>query len=238
MATRSTSKKSKRSRPPTIADLSREMVFREAERAIVFDYEGRKKGRPDFIGVFDPSRPDSTFRQVVLADDLAPAARAGTGHEVEDMASFMAGLVAQARANDALLVSYSEHERRMMERWIAPDHPRLYAEFLSVYRDARALGKRWANASGFATEVKIDGRFRLRWFMSHLGFTCCKSYREAEVSRTIATLRKHFAAGRSYRRLSAKRKTAWHDALGHNRCDVLATRELVLAGTRALEAWR
>ena len=65
------------------------MTARDASRAIVIDFEGSKGDRPhpDLIGIHDPfEAPESRFYQVVLVPRLAPAAKAGKGHAVEERA--------------------------------------------------------------------------------------------------------------------------------------------------------
>jgi len=46
-------------------------------------------------------------------------------------------------------------------------------------------------------------------------------------------MHRHFKAGHTYMRLKRKDKRHWHNVLGHNRCDVKGTRELLLIATGA-----
>ena len=76
--------------------------------------------------------------------------------------------------------------------------------------------------------------FNLQRFLESIGYRCRKDYRQAEASATLRTMHGHFKAGRKCKDLKKGQKRAWHAVLGHNECDVLGTRELLLiaAGAR------
>ncbi|MFV2062106.1 MAG: hypothetical protein ACC726_01170 [Chloroflexota bacterium] len=233
-----TRKKRKKKKRLSVAEKSRRMTARDARRAITFDFEGRKgyRPRPDLIGVFDPFEPPhSRSYQLVLSENLRGAAKAGDGRAVGDLSVVMERLVARADANKAFLVSYSQFDRAMVEKWVGRDDPALYKRFERVYRDARARAKLWARSNDYVRLMRADEDFNLQRCLDFIGYSCRRNYRDADVSATLRLLHEHLKAGRKYMKLGKRDKRRWHDVLGHNRCDVEGTRELLLISTGARE---
>jgi len=227
-----------RKRKVTIARKSKRMTARDAIRAIIIDFEGRKGYRPhpDLIGIHDPFEPpESRFYQVILTKRLAPAARAGGGHAVEDLPALILRLVARAEANRAFIVSFSQHDLGMIEKQVGKEDRDLCRRFKRVYRDANARARRWVNGSRYVPLMPKGEDFNLQRYLDFIGYRSRRNYREAKVSDTLRTMHLHLKAGRPYMKLRKKDKRHWHNVLGHNRRDVEGTRELLLIATGARE---
>jgi hypothetical protein len=198
----------------------------DARRAIYLDFEGRSGRSPVLLGALWVSRPghEPLFRHYVLDGVFAPAAEA-SGASRTTLSGELKSLLKRATDQHRVLVGWSEHEVRTVY-----EHAPEFAEsFDHLYRDARALARRWRRKvhPEFAVPKDDTGkRHTLARYMELADYELPSRFSGGHVGKTIAQVGHSIKRTGSFDSLSEKQRARWEDLLGHNEHDCRATRDI------------
>ncbi len=201
----------------------------QARRAIYLDVEGRPHEAPVLLGTLWVSRQgqDPMLRRHVVDPAFASAAVA-TGLGRSSLRGEIRSLVGRAERQHRVLVGWSEHEVRVVRAYA----PEFADAFDDLYRDARALARRWRKKIHPDYEVLRDARGRkhsLAAYLSLAGYDLPPEYAGGHVGKTIRSLRDALELKGSYDAVGPKLQVRWLEVLGHNEHDLRATRAICLA---------
>jgi hypothetical protein len=200
----------------------------DARRAIYLDFEGRAGRSPVLLGALWVSRQgqEPMFRQYLLDGVFAPAAEA-SGASRTTLAGELKSLLKRATDQHRVFVGWSEHEVRTVY-----EHAPEFAEtFDDLYRDARALARRWRKKvhPDFSVPKDDSGkRHTLARYIELADYELPTRFGGGNVGKTIAQVGHSIERTGSFDALSEKQRTRWEDLLGHNEHDCRATREICL----------
>jgi hypothetical protein len=196
----------------------------EAARAIFVDYEGNQGRTPTLLG----TRVGATVHGVIIEPlfrDCAGRRGASRTAAVSDHAAVLRGLLDRAEREDRLVVSWSQHDLRLMQDALAGDPPRL-AQLDRCYRDAKATATRWwwkrhrtAPASG-----------ALAFYLKALRFRVPARFGPGRVGDHLRALRPRLEAGATWATLHPALRERWREVVRHN-CRSCGNRSLTQVET-------
>ena len=209
----------------------------EAERGIYIDFEGRPTHHPALLGCAYSSGDltESVVGQALVGDwsdatrvrtaiaSLPPEGRLPS----QDLHQVLDALLTLAEHEDRRVLSYSQHELRMI-RLYAPD---LYDRTLDLYRDPKKGLKRWWYQR--FSEDPPEDKHRLQMYLSLLG---CQDYASGEpkfVGGVISAFESFVESDTSS--LPDDFGDQWMAALRKNRDDCEGVRCAIIKGLSDLE---
>ena len=229
----STAKKGKRTKRKKKKREFRPIKKKAADRAIYVDFEGRAlEDEPPVLlgycvddGSLDPAAEpvvkqyllDQTLHALtVLAPDVIPAS-------IEDAVVDMMELSDRENRH---LVSWSLHDRRLIQRWTTHQAFR--------YRNAIPTARRWRGGRttlGVGCPIITFDQEDLQSYLSFIGYPVPEHLRHGAAD-WISTVRARLAGAQGDpSRLSKGGQLAWRNLLEHNRLDVLGMRTVVRVAT-------
>lgn len=191
----------------------------EAQRAIYIDFEGFADAPPALLGM----TVDGRTEQVVLDPQLADAAHT-RACRLSSLQDEVAALLARATQEGRAIVAYSQHERNVCLGFAGID-------IAPVYRDARKIAKRWANACHGGTPPGGRG---LKDFLELIGHARPAHLGERKSTSRLRTVRDMLAQRRHFALLTPVVKAKWTKLLEHNAIDCEGMRALVLRAAAEL----
>jgi len=206
------------------------LTLEELKHAIVIDFEGLEADPLVLCGALI----DGEFCQVVFDQRLASAARA-KNLAIVDAALWLDQLVQRASVEDRLIVAFSNHEKKMIERhtdwelgdrymnvlpllkqWRRKVHPDEHARVLAKRRRLRNQGKR------------VDGAGNtLLDFARLAGIRPPHGYGKGRTTNRIKHVRDQLKRRGSYEKLTPTAKGKCTNLLKHNEFDVCGLYELL-----------
>lgn len=200
------------------------LTRQEANRALYFDFEGRKDEPPFLMGVLGPGGT----RQFVFDEGLGPLMRWSRegGHRVCGRRLEVAiheGVLGPAEAEDRRIVAFSEHELNVIARYVSADAAnRITSRFLN----ARKFLASWIGREH--PELRRGGfPSTLADYIELLQFEWPDD--DLEPAYAVAHLRKQCLTAQQSR---TEAITLWDRLLRYNALDCEATRHCVLRALR------
>lgn len=212
------------------------MTLSEARSAIYVDFEQCKDEDPILLGVLFRADGGKTVRYVrFLTDaDFRHAVSPGVGGfeppKYRELSSACRYVLRMAEREDRLIVSWSEHDLRVMHKGLKlAEHPALEQR----YRDGKAIVKRWANSTGQGHE----GRNTLASYPELIGYEVPEGAGTGRTGETIRRVRKSLTnKSEGFADLTPNQQARWLDLLEHNRHDCLGMRDLVFKAAKTQQA--
>jgi hypothetical protein len=222
----------------------------EARRAVFIDFESRKDEPPALLGVvYNEGR--NCNGELVLRHEIFDPALALLVEDVEITGPFRHEIVARsphrafsdhlgrARAQDRLLVSWSQHElEKAYELGLSTHHRQ---QFAVCFRDAKATARKWRSRTmpGHAfSRRKFGGTHSLSRYARLIEFPLPDDHDDSQIGTWIMTLRQALARRSNYRELTERQQKMWRDLLVKNANDCLALRAVTLRAADGLAAFR
>ena len=198
---------------------------REANRAIYFDFEGRKNESPALMGVY----AGGWFRHLVFDTTMAPLVRSSrhAGERVfrrRFADAIEEQLLQPAESDKRRLVAFSEHELNCIHAAVGPE---LASRVADRFLNARAFVAAWINRDRPDLRPQADPA-TLENFATICGFDWPDEY-DLQPANVIKRLRTQLATSSRLRRSVRPASTKlWTRLLGYNRYDCLAMKHVVL----------
>lgn len=207
----------------------------EAIAAVYIDFEGRPTHAPALIGVTFPDRGDIRTLQILVS----PWAQTESGqrmvnllpeHErvpVIDLETTMEIVAAIAESGNRRILSYSQHEIRMIQDFVTPD---LADRVTRLFRDGKKALKRWWYAR-HSSEAPAE-KHRLQEYLRLLG---CHEYLSGD-SKFVGSVMSEFEdwVTSETNELPDNFAERWLAALTKNRFDCEGLRCAVITALRDL----
>lgn len=189
------------------------------ERAIYFDFEGRKDHAPAMAGILC----ESQFEQVVFDPTLAAAAKTWRLRCVP-LAEEIRRLHTRCREEQRFLVCYSSHELDAIKAHAGID-------VSDVYVNALLYARRWKNR--FHPERPIED-WGLKAFLRFIKHPQPQQLAEAQPASWLRYVGDQLATHEGqFGKISAGGKRKWRDLLAYNRHDCTGLRVLLRKIVRA-----
>lgn len=199
----------------------------EAQRAFYVDYEGSKGRAPTLLGYLVGDELSAGIVEPLFAPCHAHYRAAHA--ERADHVSLLAALIDRAEREDRLIVSWSEHDLRVMREALAGD-TELEAVLTRRHRDGRLTARRWRSI----THAGVEGPNSLDLYRALLKLKLPERFGHGVVGRALGTLRAQLAGGRGYDTLSDGAREGWRVVVAHNKYDLLHTRQVCMVTAEAL----
>lgn len=209
----------------------------QAVRAICFDFEGCVEEAPSLLG-WSFLRDDGTehFRQRIVDHNLKSATHnvPHTNGKVRCSQSTLRTavnrLVTLAEERDRLIVSWAEHDMKMIECYVDDDElvERARVRYMNALPTARQWLKRVHPKVQFPRTW--SGKHNLFRYRNLMNISVPEKYDQDVAARGIRIAREVVARYGSYRRIppeAAEARLAWKAVLGRNRLDCRTAREVV-----------
>ena len=190
----------------------------EARRALYVDFEGPKDGPPVLIGILR-----KRVQQYVVDAMFAPA-----GPDYVELLAAVRGLVARAEKKDRRIVSWSEHDLRIVKALEALDHD-LVKAFEARWVNGLRLAERWASRSG---GVKRPRYSSLENYLDLIGFSVPITAEPGHVGDTIRQMYPTLEGGR---RITKNQSGHWANLLEHNRFDCVGLETICVRAASDIE---
>jgi hypothetical protein len=211
----------------------RALSLDDSKRAVYLDFEGSKNRAPTLCGLLyegdETSDGNALLRQVILERAFDTCARRRRTAHVVGMATeeFLMYVVALARDEKRLIVSWSEHDLRKLREMCESLGARMEAALLArVHRNARLLAVRWMQRTHHTRLGR--GNNSLANYLPYFGLSVPKQFGAGMVGEALRDLRARFNRGDTYGGLSARRRKLWRQVVRHNEFDCVVMREMVL----------
>lgn len=191
----------------------RKITSQELSRAIFIDYEGNIDRPPTLLGW----RVDGLSHGAIVEEAFATCSDRyrAKGIEWQPHLQVASQLLQQAREEDRVLVSWSEHDLRLLHAAL-PEQDQ--AQLLTCYRNAIPAAKAWHLRS---LQTRAPQR-ELAYFCQLLGFPVPRRYGPGKVGQGLRLLRNQLQEGRSYPELTPKARASWVAVVKHNDLDLRA----------------
>jgi hypothetical protein len=198
--------------PPDLRASTAKLDATEVERAIYVDYEGNTDAPPTLLGWWVDG---VHFGAIVepLFGTCANRYRA-KGNAVQAHNEVVEALVCRAEQEDRRIVSWSEHDWRLM-RDALPD-PERQQRLCTVYRNALSTARPWYRKTYGHTPTAAT----LTHFLECLGQPHPKRYGPGLVGKALHMLRQQLQQGRPYDQLTPRARANWVMVVKHNRLDL------------------
>ncbi len=197
----------------------------EALRALYIDFEGEEDKPPVLLGVHRRGRGARPYVQQDILDD----GFAGLGESTMTLRAAVTKVLQRAERRDCRIVSWSEHELRIVAT-LDSDDPELLARFNARFANARAVAERWRNKLCGGTKPEPG---RLVDYLALIAYPLPPDAAGGDVAKTIQAIRRTLARGRSP---TVAQRERWQHLLEHNRFDCAGMRRVCLRATRELDA--
>lgn len=191
----------------------RKITSQELARAIFIDYEGNIDRSPTLLGW----RVDGLSHGAIVEEAFRTCSDRyrAKGIEWQPHHQVASRLLQQACEEDRVLVSWSEHDLRLLQAVLPKkDHARLLAR----YRNAIPAAKTWH----LRTLQSRAPQRELAYFCQLLGFPVPRRYGPGKVGQGLRLLRGQLQEGRSYPELTPKARACWVAVVKHNDLDLRA----------------
>ena len=190
----------------------------EISRAIFIDYEGNIDRDPTLLGW----RLDGQSHAAILEEVFATCSdryRAKDIH-LKSHKQLARDLLSQAYDEDRVLVSWSEHDLRVINQILSTKDQERFA---SRYRNAITTARSW-HYKAMEKRAPVGD---LSYFCQLLGFPVPKKYGTGKVGHGLRLIRNQLNEGREYPELTPKARASWVAVVKHNELD-LRSMEFVL----------
>ncbi|MEY4950216.1 MAG: hypothetical protein RL698_2427 [Pseudomonadota bacterium] len=196
----------------------------EARTAIFIDYEATTKRAPTLLGVRIEKATqvwvlETAFQRCV---GLGGASRTLRG----DHSQCVTALVDRATQENRVIISWSEHDLRLMEPALAGDTDRL-ASLHAQYRDAKKSGRRWmARQSERRRAAVLKNGHKLEVYRTLFNVHQPEHFGSGVAGNAMRLLRSQLHQGRPFRELSEKARESWHVLVRHNEFDLTSLQQV------------
>lgn len=206
------------------------LTYAEAQRALYIDFEGRKDAPPVLLGCLRRagSGDEPTLWQAVLDPSFAPLAEAD-GILSLSLTDAVERIVRRAKVNDRLIVSWSEHELRVVQAGCPDD---LFARFERRFVNARHVAARWARL--YQGERRPDEN-SLSEYLALIGYGVPAGAGPGRVGETIGIISNALAKGQGVAGLTTGQGLRWRQLRDHNAHDCAGMKRVCLRAARELE---
>ena len=193
----------------------------EARTACYIDFEGRKDQAPVLLGwaVQAERSRAPRIQQVLLESRFAPL-RHPSDPLIASLPAIIETITAQAEAQDRLIVTWSEHELRLVTAYCPPV---LAARFEARFVNARKVAVRWSSTQSL--ENRPAGH-RLLDYLTWVGYPLPADADGGRVGSTIRQIEQTLdrGTGRHSVSLTANQIHRFEQLRTHNRHDCLGMR--------------
>jgi hypothetical protein len=189
------------------------ITAKEIARAIFIDYEGNIGAEPTLLGW----RVDGTTHAAILKESFATCSNRfrAKGIEYTAHASLAQSLVDQACKEDRVIVSWSEHDWRLISV-VLPEEKQDQLSF--QYRNAITTARSW-HYRALNQRAPVGD---LSYFTKLLGFHVPQKYGQGKVGQGLRLIRAQLNEGRQYAQLTPKARSSWVAVVKHNSLDLEA----------------
>lgn len=187
------------------------LTLTDVKRAIFVDYEGNVDRAPTLLGW----RCDGVNHAAIVDPAFATCAERYRAKQVQvlDHARLAQRLVRQAEAENRLIISWSEHDRRILHEMLSTEDQSL---LLARYRNAIKPARSWFWRTLGVTAP--DGS--LSFFCGITGFDVPERFGGGIVGQGLRLIRSQLEQGRAYADLTPKARASWVAIVRHNRLDL------------------
>ncbi|MGV1045515.1 hypothetical protein [Limnohabitans sp.] len=185
----------------------------ELVRAIFVDYEGNIDRHPTLLGW----RIDGKTHGAIVEETFSTCSNRYRAKEVafQPHHQLAKNLLAQACDEDRVIVSWSEHDLKLLKAVIPQkEHSYLHGR----YRNAIPTAKSWYRQSMQERSPQGD----LAFFCQLLGFPIPLRFGTGKVGQGLRLLRGQLQEGRLYSELTPKARASWVVVVKHNDLDLRA----------------
>lgn len=208
----------------------------QAAQAIYFDFEGCPNQAPSLLG-WSYLRPDGTehFRQRIVERELWPACGVTVPHtggaqqcDKRTLDNAVRRMCELAEEGDRLLVSWSEHDLRMVEGHVGKEEVK--ARVRARYRNALPTARQWLSIVHPEIQLQREGyggKHALAAYAQIMDIRIPQKYGVSVAASGIKAMRAALAVHGKYRLAPKAAQLAWAALLGHNRLDCKVAREII-----------
>jgi len=214
----------------------------DARRAIYIDFEGEADKHPVLLGslyaegrkadenriVLHHSVLDRGFKKVRSAEPLDGFYKYELS--TESMKRSILALVERAEKQGRLIVSWSDHELGVVEKYV--EDASLIARFRELFRDGKASGKRWfrreLDEERLQELPKGESHTLMRYF-DYLGYKYPHNYGLGETAKRIKRVQIGLEKRDDWDSLLESQREAWMGVLMHNAADCEGLRHVVMS---------
>ena len=187
---------------------------KQADRAVYIDFEGFKDKSPSFVGVLD----ETGFKQIVLALELQPAARA-KGCSAQSINYWARRLINRCLHENRLIVGFSMHDLNCLKNYTSVGDQ---AE--PIYVNALQAAKKWHWRE---YKIGLDGSRTLEAYCAIAKVPQRPDdYCDIPVTLNLKAIMSGLNARGTYRKLTRLQKQKWAALLEYNRWDCRDLRAL------------
>jgi len=202
-------------------------TMQELKRGIYLDFEGNMNQQPTLLGTMKDDQSDFVIVEEVFKDC---AGRAGSPCRYAPLDSSLRTLIEVAQEEDRRIISWSEHDFRVMVEHLEDEHQSLLE---TCYVNAIFPAKRWRALK----RLDDQGPNTLGHYMSLLGWNVPKGMGTGTVGPALTTVRNSLNQGTgAWTGLTGHQRGIWRGVVSHNRHDLKGMRR-VLEGAVG-EIWR
>lgn len=202
----------------------------EARRALYIDFEGRKDAPPVLLGCTRRSRVRSgtSVWQAVTEPRLNPFAVADD-IEALSLADAVERILVRAEKHDRLIVSWSEHELRIVRQFC----PELLERFEARFRNAHDFAERWRNKCHDGAKPASGA---LADYLALTGYDVPDRAAPGRVGDTIGILLRALGRRPGLLGITDKQLRRWDDLREHNRHDCTGMRSITILAAEEIDA--
>jgi hypothetical protein len=200
----------------------------EAQRTICVDYEGSKDRAPTLLGWSIDGRPTGWIVEPCFH---TCAGRWGASRTTPaDHAPELGRLLERAEHEDRLVISWTQHDLRLMQLALAADARRLTI-LDARYRDAKATATRW----WWTKHGEAPPSGALSAYLQKLRFHVPIHYGPGRVGDHLRALRPRLEAGDTWATLHPRLRERWREVVRHNEYDLEGLRFVALKASQQME---
>ncbi len=203
-------------------------TMQELERGIYVDFEGNKDRHPTLLGMMTDDQVDLVIVEEVFKDC---AERQGSPCRYAPLGSSLRSLIDLAGKEDRRIISWSEHDYRIMAEQLDAEHQSL---FETQYVNAIFPAKRWRALR----HPDDDGPNTLGHYMSLLGWQVSEGIGTGTVGPALKTVRNSLNQGAgAWAELTPHQRKLWRGVVSHNRHDLKGMRRVLLGAVGEIWRW-
>jgi hypothetical protein len=209
--------------PPHRRGKASRLTAEQVQRALFIDYEGNVDAPPTLLGWMADGHPEAGIVEPLFATCSDRYRARGVG--VHDHRILVQNLIERAEHEDRLIVSWSEHDWRVMSEALPEGD----------WRDR--LGHRYRNAIPTAnawhrhTYGGSPKAATLAHYFDCLGYHVPERFGTGVVGDHLRMIRAQLQQGREYAAFTPKARANWVAVVKHNRHDLLGMAWVLQAAT-------
>jgi len=206
-----------------------------AQRAAWIDFEGngpapgvRESPPPTLLGIRVEEHDEFWIVEELFS---TCADRRGSPSGVRDLRELAEDLIARCEAEERLIVSWSEHDRVLLQRVLDQN---MQERLAAVYENGKSTARAWNSIYN----IGITRRHTLEKYMEKLGWQVPPEIGPGTVGPALKSLRSLLEEGLRWPDLTLRDRNKWRGIIRHNRHDLTGMERVVTEASRRIVIWR